>query len=297
MRGRLHALQRPLAVVRGALHVLHCRLAVMRGCGSRVGGLLAVLRSGFALGLAVPVAVGFAHGVLTEVVEVFADVLDEGEGRLAVEVHGEVGVGEEYHGGVGLVGLGTGGLELAQHQFGALVVARGEDVAHLVVSVAQSFVDGEEAEGAQLVGEGSEVLQQVVEEGAFLHVVFAGGDFVVFHHFLQGVGQRGGLGDGEGGIGVHRVAERGVQAVAFLVGLAEGGGVVAGAILLEGFVLAFEGAAELVGGLVPGSVVQRRFVQTAEDGGHVLEMCRIGSTRHRNGVNLKWKLDHNLFEF
>ena len=50
--------------------------------------------------------------------------------------------------------------------------------------------------------------------------------------FQQRLGVLCGLGDGELGVGLDGVAQRGVELVALLVGLLEGGGVVAGAVLL-----------------------------------------------------------------
>ena len=204
-----------------------CAEAVSRFGGHRVGGRVAPV--GLRLLLAL---VRVAHRVLAEVFEVFGHALHEVGGLAHVGVEGEEGVGVEDHGDVGLIAGGAGGLELAEHLLGTLVVAVGDELAHLVVLGLELVGDDEQAEAVELALVLQEVLQHVVDEAALLHVVLAGGDFVVLDDLEQRLGVLCGLGDGELGVGLDGVAQRGVELVALLVGLLEGGGVVAGAILL-----------------------------------------------------------------
>ena len=95
-----------------------------------------------------------------------------------------------------------------------------------------------------------------------------------------------GLGDGEPCVCLDGVAQRGVHLVAFLVGLAQGGGAVAGAVLLEGLVLALEGRAELLDGLAPEFAVHRQRHGTLAHALHVLEVRRVARPRDGDLVYL-----------
>ena len=224
--------------------------------------------------------------MLAEVVEVFAHTLHKVGGFAAVGVEGEVGVGVEDYGGVGLVADGAGGFQLAQHLLGALVVAVGEKLAHLVVLGLELVGDDEQAEAVQLTLVLQEVLQHIVDEAALFHIVLAGGDFVVLDDLEQRLGVLGGLGDGELGVGLDGVAQRGVEAVALLVGLLQGGGVVAGAVAFEGVVLLGVGLAELLDGAVPEVVVELDFLGALAHGGEVLIVRRVGRAGDADGFDL-----------
>lgn len=231
-------------------------------------------------------AVGVAHRVAAEVVEVFAHTFHKVGGFATVGVEGEVGVGVEDHGGVGLVARGAGGFQLAQHLLGTLVVAVGDELAHIVVLSLQLVGHDEQPEAAQLRGVGLHILQHIVDEAALLHIVLAGGDFVVLDDLQQRLGVLCGLGDGELGVGLDGVAQRGVELVALLVGLLEGGGVVAGAVPLEGRVLLLESRAELFDGALPEFVLQTDFLGALAHGDEVLIMRRVGRPRDADGFNL-----------
>ncbi len=95
-----------------------------------------------------------------------------------------------------------------------------------------------------------------------------------------------GLGDGELGVGLDGVAQRGVELVALLVGLLEVGGVVAGAVLLEGLVLLLEGLAELLDGFLPKLVFEARLLRALAYRVEVLVMRRVGRPRDGDLVDL-----------
>ena len=90
------------------------------------------------------------------------------------------------------------------------------------------------------------------------------------------------------------VAERGVEAVALLVGLLEGGGAVAGAVLLEDFVLLLEGGAELLDGTAPEVVLEADFLGALADGVEVLIVRRVGRAGDADGFDLLWDLQGGM---
>lgn len=92
---------------------------------------------------------------------------------------------------------GLHGFQLAQHLLGTLVVAVGEELAHLVVLGLELVGDDEQDEAVQLALVLQQVLQHIVDEAALLHIVLARGDFVVADDLQQRLGVLGGLGDGE----------------------------------------------------------------------------------------------------
>ena len=95
-----------------------------------------------------------------------------------------------------------------------------------------------------------------------------------------------GLGDGELGVGLDGVAQRGVELVALLVGGLEGVGELAVAVALEGFVLGLEGGVELVLALAPELVVDGQLGGALAEGGHVLVVGRVGRAADGDVGNL-----------
>ena len=231
--------------------------------------------------------------MLAEVFEVFADEGDELLRLGAVGVEEGVGVGEAHEGEVGAVGGLAGCLELAHDLRRALVVALGEELAHAVVGGLEAVGDDFEAEAAQLGAVLEEVLQHVVDEAALLHIVLRGLDFVVLDDAQEGFGVLGGLGDGELGVGLDGVAQRGVELVALLVGGLQGVGELAVAVALEGLVLGLEGGVELVLALAPELVVDGQLGGALAEGGHILVMGRVGRPRDGDLVDLHCYF-HNL---
>ena len=229
-------------MVRGAFTLSHCGLVGFRYI---VAGLFRVA-----------CAVRVGHGVAAEVFEVLLHLFYEVGGFVAVGVEEGVGVGHHHEGGVGGVALFAGGFEFAQLLLAAFVVATGDELAHAVVALPELAGEFFEAEVLQLGGVLHQVLEHVVDQAAFLHVVFACGDFVVLDDAYQRLGVLRGCRDGEFGVGLDGVAQRGVLLVALFVHFSQRVGVLAGAVLLEGGVFVFEGFHELFDGFCPQGVVE-----------------------------------------
>ena len=78
-----------------------------------------------------------------------------------------------------LIARGAGGFQLAEHLLHSLLVALGDELAHLVVLRLQLVGHDEQPEAVQLALVLQEVLQHVVDEAALLHIVGRSVDFVV----------------------------------------------------------------------------------------------------------------------